>query len=208
VTPISENYGLERGTPIDRYYIDRFLGRHAEDVRGRAMEINDDRYTRQFGGDRVEKIDIVFAGEGNPDATIVADLTHAPHIPDDSFDCAILTQTLMYIYDVRAAIATLHRTLAPGGVVLVSVPGVSKITGPEDEIWGDWWRFTSRSIGRLFEESFGHDAVTVEAYGNVLSAAAQLYGLAAEDLTPEELDHRDASYEVLLCVRAQKLSRD
>jgi hypothetical protein len=92
-------------------------------------------------------------------------------------------------------------------VVLASVPGVSKITGPEDAIWGDWWRFTGRSIQRLFEESFGTGAVTVEAYGNVLSAAAQLYGLAAEDLTKEELDHRDPSYEVLLCVRAEKVSR-
>lgn len=208
VTPISTDYGLDRGTPIDRYYIDGFLARNSLDVRGRVMEINDDRYTRQFGGDRVERTDILFAGEGNPDATIVADLSDAPQIPDDTFDCAICTQTLMYIYEVGAAIRTLHRILAPGGVVFASVPGVSKITGPEDEVWGDWWRFTARSIGRLFEEPFGRGAVTVEVYGNVLAAAAQLYGLAAEDLTAEELDHRDPSYEVLLCVRAQKLSRD
>jgi SAM-dependent methyltransferase len=207
VTPISADYGLDRGSPIDRYYIDDFLTHNAADIRGRVMEINDARYTGQYGGDRVERSDILFAGEGNPDATIVADLVRAPQIPDGSFDCAILTQTLMYIYDVDAAIATLHRTLAPGGVVLASVPGVSKITGPEDAIWGDWWRFTSRSIRRLFEESFGEGAVTVEAYGNVLTAAAQLYGLAAEDLTRQELDHRDPSYEVLLCVRAEKVSR-
>jgi SAM-dependent methyltransferase len=206
--PVSADYGLDRGTPIDRYYVDDFLGRRAGDVRGRALEINDDRYTRRFGGDRVETTDILFAGEGNADATIVADLADAPHIPGGSFDCAILTQTLMYIYDVRAAIATLHRILAPGGVVLASVPGVSKITGPEDAIWGDWWRFTGRSIGRLFAESFGESGVDVQVYGNVLAAAAQLYGLAAEDLTPAELDHRDPSYEVLLCVRAEKLSRD
>jgi SAM-dependent methyltransferase len=207
VSPISEDYGLDRGTAIDRYYIADFLGRHSGDVRGRVMEINDDRYTSEFGGDRVERADILFAGDGNPDATIVADLARAPQIATGSFDCAIVAQTLMYIYDVDAAIATLHRILAPGGVVFATVPGISKITGPEDEIWGDWWRFTAKSIGRLFEESFGDDAVTVEVYGNVLAAAAQLYGLAAEDLTREELGHRDPSYEVLLCVRAEKLSR-
>jgi SAM-dependent methyltransferase len=207
VTPISADYGLDRGTPIDRYYIDDFLTRHAADVRGRTLEINDARYTEQYGGDRVERSDILFAGEGNPDATIVADLARAPQVDSDSFDCAIVTQTLMYIYDVDAAIDTLHRILAPGGVVLASVPGVSKITGPEDEIWGDWWRFTARSIRRLFEEAFGEGAVDVQAYGNVLAAAAQLYGLAAEDLDRDELDHRDPSYEVLLCVRAEKVSR-
>ena len=63
------------------------------------------------------------AREGNPQATIVADLTDAPHIPDDTFDCAIVTQTLQFVYDVRAAFATLHRILAPGGVLLATVPG-------------------------------------------------------------------------------------
>jgi SAM-dependent methyltransferase len=207
VTPVSDVYGLDRGTPIDRYYIDDFLRRNAGDVRGRVMEINDPRYTQEFGGDRVERIDILFAGDDNPDATIIGDLADAPQIPDDTFDCAMCTQTLMLIYDVRAAIRTLHRILAPGGVAFVTVPGVSRICQPEDQIWGDWWRFTGRSIRSLFEEAFGEGAVHVEVYGNVLAATAQLYGLAAEELDNEELDHRDPNFEVLLCVRAQKLSR-
>jgi SAM-dependent methyltransferase len=207
VTPISDVYGLDRGTPIDRYYIDDFLRRNAGDVRGRVMEINDARYTREFGGDRVEKIDILFAGDENPEATIVADLADAPQVPNDIFDCAMCTQTLMLIYDIRAAIRTLHRILAPGGVAFATVPGVSRICQPEDQIWGDWWRFTGRSIRTLFEEAFGEGAVHVEVYGNVLAATAQLYGLAAEELTNEELDERDPNFEVLLCVRAQKVSR-
>ena len=111
----------------------------------------------------------------------------------------------MYLYDIRAALGTLNRILAPGGAVLVTVPGVSRITQPEDEIWGDWWRFTTKSITRLFEEAFGGpEQVTVATYGNVLTATAQLYGIAAEELTAEELDHRDPNFEVLLAVRAQK----
>ena len=67
--------------------------------------------------------DILMATEGNPQATIVGDLTDAPQIPSDAFDCAIVTQTLQFVYDVRAALATLHRILAPGGVLLATVPG-------------------------------------------------------------------------------------
>jgi SAM-dependent methyltransferase len=205
LTPVSDIYGLDRGNPIDRYYGEAFLDLHEADVRGRVLEINDDRYAKRYGGDRVTRLDILHPDEGNPQATIVADLASAPQIPDDSFDCAICTQTLMYLYDVAAAVSTLHRILAPGGVVFVTVPGVSRITQPEDEIWGDWWRFTTRSIRRLFEDAFGEgEAVTVETYGNVLTATAQLYGLAAEELTPQELDHRDPNFEVLLAVRAQK----
>lgn len=207
LTPVSDIYGLDRGNPIDRYYGEGFLDLHAADVRGRVLEINDDRYSKQYGGDRVTKLDIIHPDDSNPQATIVADLADAPHIPDDSFDCMICTQTIMYIYDIQAALRTIHRILAPGGVVLVTVPGVSRICQPEDQIWGDWWRFTTKSIWRLFEDAFGHpDAVTVETYGNVLTAAAQLYGIAAEELTREELDHRDPNFEVLLAVRAQKRS--
>jgi SAM-dependent methyltransferase len=205
LTPVSDIYGLDRGNPIDRYYGEDFLDRHEADVRGRVLEVNDDRYTKRYGGERVTKLDIIHPDEGNPDATIVADLASAPQIADDSFDCIICTQTLMYVYDIEGAMRTLHRILAPGGVVLVTVPGVSRITQPEDEIWGDWWRFTTKSVTRLFEEAFGGpQAVTVATYGNVLTAAAQLYGIAAEELTRQELDHRDPNFEVLLAVRAQK----
>ena len=210
--PISANYGFERGTPIDRHYIERFLGDHAGAIRGRVLEIADDEYTRRFGGwnggaatgSRVQAVDILHADEGNPKATIVGDLAEGSVLPANAFDCVICTQTLLLIYDVRAAVATLERALRPGGVVLATVPGVSRICRPEAERWGDWWRFTSQSASRLFEEAFGPGRVTVTAYGNVLTAAAQLYGIAAEELKQGELAHADPDFQVLLGIRAVK----
>ena len=202
-TPIDQNWGFERGTPIDRVYVETFIGAHAADIRGRVLEIAAPDYTNRFGRG-VEKVDILMATEGNPQATIVGDLTDAPHIPDDTFDCAILTQTLQFVYDIHAAFATLHRALAPGGVLLVTVPGLTKISPPEDEAFGEWWHFTARSARRLAEEAFGEGNVEVEAFGNVLSAAGFLYGLAASDLSREELDTRDRLYEVTIGLRAVK----
>jgi SAM-dependent methyltransferase len=204
LTPISDVWGLDRGSPIDRYYIEGFLDRHAEDIRGRVLEVNDDRYTQRFGGERVERSDILHPYEGNPAATVVADLAGAPQIAGDSFDCVICTQTLQYVFESREAVATLRRIVSPGGVVLASVPGTSRLTKADNDAWGDWWRFTTQSITRLFEEAFEGDEVAVEAHGNVLTAAAQLYGIAAEELTTEELDHRDPNFEVVLTVRARR----
>ena len=141
MTPIDPNWGFERGTPIDRVYVEEFVGSHAADIRGRVLEIAAPDYTSRFGSG-VERSDILMAAEGNPQATIVGDLTDAPHIADDTFDCAIVTQTLQFVYDVRAALATLHRILAPGGVLLATVPGITKISPPEDEEFGEWWHFT------------------------------------------------------------------
>ncbi len=203
VTPIDPNWGFERGTPIDRVYVEEFVSSHAADIRGRVLEIAAPDYTTRFGCE-VEHVDILMATEGNPQATIVGDLTEAPQIPSDGFDCAIVTQTLQFVYDVRAALATLHRVLAPGGVLLATVPGITKISPPEDEEYGEWWHFTARSARRLAEEAFGAGNVEARSYGNVLSAAGFLYGLAASDLKPEELGAHDRLYEVVVGVRAVK----
>ncbi len=205
VTPIDPNWGFERGTPIDRVYVESFIGSHAADIHGRVLEIAAPDYTNRFGSG-VETVDILMATEGNPQATIVADLTDAPHITDDSFDCAIVTQTLQFVYDVRAAFTTLNRVLVPGGVLLATVPGLTKISPPEDDEWGEWWHYTSRSALRLAEEAFGEGAVEVRAYGNVLSASGFLYGLAASDLRREELEAHDRLYEVIVGIRAVKQS--
>jgi SAM-dependent methyltransferase len=203
LTPIDPNWGFERGTPIDRVYVDRFISSHAEDIRGRVLEIAAPDYTSRLGSS-VERVDILMAKEGNPQATIVGDLADAPHIPDDTFDCAIVTQTLQFVYDVRAALTTLHRILAPGGVLLATVPGLTKISPPEDAEYGEWWHYTGRSARRLAEEAFGGGNVEVATYGNVLTAAGFLYGLAASDLEAEELAARDPLYEVVIGVRAVK----
>jgi SAM-dependent methyltransferase len=195
--PISKVFGFDRGFCIDRYYIERFLFAHASDIRGRVLEIGDDTYTRKFGGDRVTQSDVLHAVEGNPKATIVADLTCADHIPSDTFDCIIFTQTLQFIYDVRAAIRTLYRILKPGGVLLATFPGISQISRYDMDRWGDYWRFTTLSAKRLFEEVFPSGNVEAQAYGNVLTAIAFLHGLASEELRQKEMDYRDADYEVL-----------
>jgi SAM-dependent methyltransferase len=168
-----------------------------------VLEIAAPDYTNRFGKD-VAQVDILMATEGNPEATLVGDLADAPHIPADAFDCAIVTQTLQFVWDTRAALATLHRILAPGGVLLATVPGLTKISPPEDEEYGEWWHFTARSVQRLAEEAFGEGNVEARSYGNVLSATAFLYGLAASDLRPEELDARDRLYEVTIGLRAVK----
>ncbi len=203
VTPIDPNWGYERGIPLDRVYVERFVGSHSSDIRGRVLEIAAPDYTERYGSD-VDRIDILMAKEGNPEATIVGDLADAPHIPSDSFDCAIITQTLQFVYDVRAAFATLERILAPDGVLLATAPGITKISPPEDEEYGEWWHFTGRSLGRLAEEAFGPGNVEVATYGNVLSASGFLYGLAASDLRAEELDVHDRLYEVVVGLRAVK----
>jgi SAM-dependent methyltransferase len=202
--PISSDYGNSRGLEIDRYYIEKFLAENAHDIHGRVLEIKHNTYTRKYGQDRVAKSDVLHPVEGNPDATIVADLTRADHLPSDCYDAIIFTQTLQVIYDIRTVIATLHRILKPGGVLLATASGMAKLSLEDFDRWGEYWRFTSQSARLLFEEQFGVGNVSVKAYGNVLAAISFLEGLAVEDLKKRELDAVDRAYEVLIALRAVK----
>lgn len=200
--PIGRDFGYDRGTCIDRYYIEQFLDRHAADIRGRVLEVADRNYTRRYGGDCVTQSDVLHRTPGNTDATLVADLADAPQIPDGTFDCILLTQTLQFIFDVAAAVRTLHRILKPEGTLLVTVPGISPISRYDDDRWGDYWRFTRRSAERLFSGPFPAGSVEIGARGNVLSSTAFLHGLAAEELHRTELDKDDPVFPMLITIRA------
>jgi SAM-dependent methyltransferase len=204
LTPVSPVFGCDRGQCIDRWYIERFLSAHASDVHGRVLEVAEDTYTRRFGAEKVSRSDVLHVLPGNRRATIVADLADGAALQSDAFDCIILTQTLLVIFDVHAAARTLHRMLKPGGTILATVPGISQISRYDMDRWGDYWRFTTLSAQRLFEEAFPRDQIKVRSHGNVLVATAFLYGLAVEDLRPDELEHDDPDYQLLITIRAVK----
>jgi hypothetical protein len=204
LTPVSRTFGLDRGQAIDRHYIDKFLKRFSKDIRGRVLEIGDATYTRQFGGTGVTRSDVLHAIPGNPNATLVGDLATGEGIPESSFDCLILTQTLPFVYAVEAAVRSSWAALVPDGVLLATVPGISQISRYDMERWGDYWRFTDASVRRLFGDIFGVDNVEVTLFGNVLSACAFLQGLAAHELSASELDATDPDYQVIIGVRATR----
>jgi SAM-dependent methyltransferase len=200
--PFSRRYGFDRGTPVDRYYMRRFLMGHATDIHGRVLEIGDDHSTRLHGRERVISSDVLNLHPGVPGTTIVADLAAGASLPDAAFDCVIVEQTLQLIFDVQAAMRTLERILSPGGVLLLTVPGtISQLTSGR---WGSsWcWGFTPHSVSKLLSGVFAPRRFSVRCYGNVLASTAFLQGLAAEELTPDELDHEDALYPLLIGARA------
>lgn len=199
--PLSQRYGFDRGTPVDRYYIENFLASHGADIRGRGLEVKNANYLRRFGNG-ITQMDILDIDASNARATVIADLSAADPIPDAQFDAFVLTQTLQLIYDWPAALHHACRILRPGGVLLVTVPAVSRVDRTLADI--DLWRFTPAACRRMFGDVFGPDNVTVVSYGNVLTATAFLMGMAAEDLRQDELDQADPAFPVVVGIRAQR----
>lgn len=202
-TPVSRVFGLDRGTPIDRYYIKRFLQQHSMSIHGRVLEVAENTYTKEYGNN-VTSSEVLHYGRSNRRSTIVGDLTQPATLPSESFDCFLCTQTLNFIFDVRNAIQGIYHLLSKNGVALVTMAGISQISRYDMERWGDFWRFTSKSTSRLFSDVFGEQQVKVECFGNVLSSIAFLEGISSEELTNEELDFHDDDYQMVITVVATK----
>lgn len=200
--PLCREFGYGRGTPVDRYYIEGFLEEHASDIRGRVLEVGDDGYSRRFGGDRIEQQDVLHIDAGHPKATMTGDLADCRTLPAGAFDCIILTQTLHLIFDMNSAIATLHYALRPGGVLLLTVPGISAVdTGRWKDSW--YWSLTDMALSRLLNGPFDPAKVTLLTDGNLFAATAFLHGAAIEEIELAKLDLFDPAYPVTVAARAQ-----
>ncbi|MEO8522585.1 MAG: trifunctional glycosyltransferase/class I SAM-dependent methyltransferase/polysaccharide deacetylase [Acidobacteriota bacterium] len=203
VDPVSRDWGYDRGTPVDRRYIETFLASHSSDVHGAVLEIQEDDLTRAFGGPRVTTADVLDVDAANARATVIADLRAASGVEDARFDCIILTQTLHVVDDMAAALGECYRMLGPGGVLLATFPAASRVC-LEYGRDGDFWRLTPAGARQLVETSFAPAHTSADVFGNVLTNVAFLHGLAAEELTDQEYAAVDPYFPALTGIRARK----
>lgn len=197
--PFSDNYGSDRGVPVDRVYIEQFLATHAGDIEGRVLEVGNSEYTERFGAGRVSRVDVVDVRRDNTSATLIADLCDAGSLPANRFDCFILTQTLHLLRDPASALANVWESLAPGGVLLLTVPTISRV----DPVEQDYWRFTPLGLKAFLEDHWPGNAVELQSYGNLTTALSTLLGLAAHEVRPQRLDPHDDFFPLIVGARAQ-----
>lgn len=189
--PISAKFGFDRGTPVDRFYIEKFLEAHKHLLTGVCLEIHDATYLNRFGNETITRKDVLDIDPTNKEANILGDLRSIPSIQDNSYDTIVLTHTLGVIDDHEAAVREVIRILKPGGTALVTVSSMGVAAIPRLA----FWRYTPASLHYLFYKYVTN--VQVLSYGNVLSGQAFWVGLSAEELTLEELSVNDPRYPVI-----------
>lgn len=188
LTPIAGNWGLGRGQPVDRYFIERWVEQHRAAIRGRVLEVQKPDYAERFPG-AVTAVDILDIDAANPLATVVADLRVPGSLPASRFDCAIVTQTLQFVDDIVAAVENLWESLVPGGSLIVTMPTASKLEESLADV--ECWRVTPHGLHSVLSRGCPGGSIRTAGYGNILVTTAFLYGLVTDDLRPTELDHYD-----------------
>jgi SAM-dependent methyltransferase len=193
--PFSALYGWDRGTPVDRHYIERFLAEQRESIRGDVLEIRDSTYTDRYALGHVN-CHVLDIDPANRQATVIADLCEPGTLSAEAFDTVILTQTLHLLPEDGVAMSNLWQALRPGGAMLLTAPCVSRVDNESPE--SDCWRFTPTGFGRRLQAACPGAQISVYGYGNVLIAVGFLMGLASEEFDVHELEHRDARFPLLV----------
>ena len=207
--PLSRVFGFDRGTPVDRYYIEKFLYNNRQYFKGRILEVAQDWYSSHYAGlneTAIEKpiVETLHYNGTEDEVTIIGDLTSPESLPENRYDCFVCTQTYHVIFDVPKAIEGSYRVLKEGGVLLATVAGISQICRGDMDRWGDYWRFTNKSLELLFKAS-KFSKVEIIPMGNLMSACAFLQGMALEELPRKDLlDVMDNDYQLILGIRAVK----
>ena len=197
-TPFSSTFGFERGTPIDRYYLHRFLTRHRDVITGDVLEVQNSSYTERFGRAvaRADTFDIV--PQSAP--THRCDFSHCEDvIPGAAYDCLLLPNTLPHLRELDLALAHARRVVRPGGTILASAAGLLPLTGDVP----DYWRLSPDGWRERLRDAWPGAAIDVAGHGNCLAAIAAQLGLAVEELSEAELDVPDPRYPVLTTIACQ-----
>ncbi len=198
-SPIWEKFGLNRGQPIDRFYIEEYLSAHRHLITGHVMEIAENTYTLKYGNKQnMTKVDILHVDAEAEVATLIEDLTNIKTIHENMVDTFICTQTLNFIYDTKTAVKSMHKILKVNGKALVTVAGLSQISRFDMDRWGDYWRFTDKSLRNLLSEVFGEENVEIQIFGNSYSATMLLQGVATEEVDFNKIAVKDPNYQVIL----------
>ena len=186
------NWGSQRGLPVDRWYI-RGLPRQpfCATCPGGCLRLNRICTVRGWARRWLTSSTSI---RQTRDATVIGDLCDPATLDQGRYDAAIVTQTLQLVSDPEAALRNVLRSLRPRGVLLITVPCLSRLVGDIDR-----WRWTPAGFQQLVSQVAPVSAsVEVVGLGNGLAGRAFLFGLAAEDLAPSALAVRDVDYPLIV----------
>lgn len=196
VLPFDRDFGDSRGTPVGRYYVEKFLRENADQVRGRCLEFGDPRYKSYFPA--AEKYEVVSIKPG-PGVDYVCDIHDPKGLPEGEYDSIVCTQVFEHLARPELAAQSLYRLLKPGGVLLLTAPFLNPVHG----LPLDFRRFTPNALELILQDA-GLVVDSIDFGGNSNVSLGSMLGMVQEDFTTKELEIKDPVYPYNCLIRAHR----
>jgi len=133
---------------------------------------------RQLIESRVLRYDSLDPRPQVPDITYQVDVQDMAIVPSQHYDAAVCFEVLEHIPDPFKALTEIQRILKPSGVLVVSVPHLSRL----HEEPHDYFRYTHYGLRAMFEQA-GFDVIQIERRGGLLSFLSHQLSIALLGLT-------------------------
>lgn len=104
------------------------------------------------------------------DQTYVADVQAMPEVPADRYDAVLCSEVLEHVPAPSRALAEIHRVLRPDGVLVLTVPYLSRL---HDEPH-DYYRYTRHGLHHLLADA-GFREIELARLGSVFSFAGHQF---------------------------------
>ncbi len=199
--PLERDFGSKRGSPLDRYYIERFIEKNKLLIKGRVLEVGDDRYSKNYV--KTSQINVLRGKDNREYQNFNGDLLDFQTIKNiGTFDSLIITNVLNFIFDYDTAIKNIAKLTKKNGQCLFTVGGVSGISKFDNDRWGDYWRFSTKSLHEILHKYF--EEIKINSYGNASVAASFILGYVSEDIPNSILNIEDEDYPVIITAVASE----
>ena len=198
---VANDFGFNRGSPVDRFYIDKFFAKNSQIVTGKCLEFGDTSYIVKYGKLVSKKVTFNYCDVSSMAGDeLMGDISNIDSLPSGLFDCILCVNVLNFIYDTPSALLGLKKLLNSSGRIILTVAGPSAhISRYDMDRWGDYWRMTDKALMNLVQDA-GFHVEKSETFGNPYSCSAQLNGLSVEDLIEEKIIPTHPDYQLLVAL--------
>ena len=203
--PISRQFGTERGVPVDRQYIEIFLKDNQKYITGDVLEVEDAFYTEKYGTN-ITKSYVMDVSSTASGITFNANLETGEGVREGVADCFILTQTLMYVFDLASVVKNIYRLLKSGGVALITCSGISQNSRRCMDDYGCIFNFNADALRRMFNDRAHFEIIDAGSYGNVKTVTAHIAGLCVEDLNDDDFVYNDKYYPLISYIVVRRVN--
>lgn len=208
--PLTRNFGFYRGTPIDRYFINKWIYDFLDEIDSgnklKGIEIGGFDYLK-YNSKKYLANELVPKRELKKSKDSLCINLNEPINKDfklkEKYDFVICTQVLHVLENDINGLRIIYKLLKKGGLIIGSTAGtINPISIYDYKRWGCYRGYSDQGLKSILEKT-GFEC-QIETFGNFALAYEILNGAVVEDIDQSLFKENDEIFQILHLFKAYK----